>query len=673
MRPVGVWLLIVAIFIGSHTAFYFQKPHFEVGDEAANALQIRNAKSFGELYGNYSRWGFHHPGPAWFYAYALGETLLFDTVRIVPAPFNAHLLTGVLLQAFFFTWAVTIVQRQTKHRLVTPLLLLFAGVHYSAVNFYFPDSVFQSIWPPHVLGFPFLCFLVAGASVASGQARDLVPLVLTGGVLAHSHVAQPLFIIPLALLAYAGPWLNPQTRKGYSLLWPRQSAPRALSVAIVILAIFLLPIAIDVFHWQSSNVRLIVNHFSAASGDRKSLAQSALYFASFLCYLPVPERYCDHLTLSSLSFLADRMPFLVMWAVIAATTVVLLRSRRPGADPSSGAFVRWLVVFFTVATGLTLVWGKLQNGAMFAFNSHFNFCLLFVPFILLGIAIASIPDIAARYPRPLLYALSVPLLVLVTKDLNLRSSFPSLADDNARLVAETRRAARQDKQAARTKFLIFEHHLWPQATGIGVALERYDYGFRVSPGWRIMFGAEHVADITKALPAGKVALWWLRSAPPPGEPMIANSPAEIDPAGSEITFAGENVNASRFAPLGWDISSGSYSWSSWPKGLIYFTARPAAADVTVNLHVFPADFSGKKPQRMRVRFNNGLAQQFEVWEESVLAMQITADEWNSRAHGTLSFEFPDAISPSAVGVSEDPRPISVGFTKITFEPVPARH
>ena len=664
-------MLIVTIFIGSHTAFYFDKPHYEVGDEAANALQIRNAKSFRELYGNYSRWGFHHPGPAFFYAYALGEVLLYDTVRVAAAPFNAHLLTGVMLQAFFFTWALAIAQRNVRLPLLTPVLLVFAGVHFSVVNYYFPDSIFQSIWPPHVLTLPFLCFAVAGASVAAGNGRDLVPLVLSGSLLAHGHVAQPLFVAPLALLAYAGPWLARRKVSLQSLLWPRHSSARAFAIAIGVMAVFLLPLAIDASLGAKSNLRLIIDHFGAASGDHKTLAQSALYFVGFLCYLPTPNEYTDHLTRDSLRFLGDRAGFLVMWGAIAASTVVLLRRRDRTVEQNT--FVRWLCIFFAAAVALTLVWGKLQNGAMFAFNSHFNFGLLFLPFILLGIGIASLPDLAARYPRPLVYAFAVPLLLLVTKDMNLRSDFPSLVNDNAALVAETRRAARQDRQAAKAKFLIFDHHLWPQATGVAIALERYDRKFRIPPAWRIMFGAQHVADITKALPAGKVALWWLRSAPPPGEPMISNSPAEIDPAGTEITFGGANVNASRFAPLGWDISTGAYSWSTWPKGLIYFAARPAAADVRVNLHVFPADFSGRKPQRMRVRFNNGPAQEFEVWEESVLAMQITADEWNRRAHGTLSFEFPDAISPSAVGASEDSRPISIGFTRITFEPVPAPH
>jgi hypothetical protein len=203
VRNVAIWLLVSSLLIGSHFNFYFLKPHYEGGDFAANALQIRQAKVFHELYGNYSRFGFHHPGPAFFYAYALGEVVLFDALKIVPAPYNAHAITGILIQALFFTWTLAIIGRRVRRPLVLPLLLAFAAVHFSIVNLSIPGSAFESIWPPYVLLCPFLRFVVASASVASGGVKDLVPCVLAGCVLVHSHVAQPLFVVPLFVIAYA--------------------------------------------------------------------------------------------------------------------------------------------------------------------------------------------------------------------------------------------------------------------------------------------------------------------------------------------------------------------------------------------------------------------------------------------------------------------------------------
>jgi hypothetical protein len=102
LHALAIWFILSSTLIGSHWQFYFRETHIEDGDFAANALQIRKAKTFGEIYGNYSRWRFHHPGPGFFYCYAAGEALLYDGLKAVPSPHNAHLFTGVLLQSLFF-------------------------------------------------------------------------------------------------------------------------------------------------------------------------------------------------------------------------------------------------------------------------------------------------------------------------------------------------------------------------------------------------------------------------------------------------------------------------------------------------------------------------------------------------------------------------------------------
>src|SRR6185295_9336068 len=64
----------------------FSDAHYETGDLAANSLQVIRAKHFELVLGNYSRFGFYHPGPAFFYVYAAGEALFHDVLGIVPTP-----------------------------------------------------------------------------------------------------------------------------------------------------------------------------------------------------------------------------------------------------------------------------------------------------------------------------------------------------------------------------------------------------------------------------------------------------------------------------------------------------------------------------------------------------------------------------------------------------------
>jgi hypothetical protein len=53
--------------------------------------------------------------------------------------------------------------------------------------------------------------------------------------------------------------------------------------------------------------------------------------------------------------------------------------------------------------------------------------------------------------------------------------------------------------------------------------------------------------------------------------------------------------------------------------------------------------------------------------QQATTFQIPATIWNQESDAYLVFEFPDAISPLAAGVSQDSRQISCGFTRIRFE------
>ena len=658
-----IWFCIAALLIGSHFGFYLKQPYYEGGDFAANALQIRKAKVFHELYGNYSRWGFHHPGPAFFYTYAAGEVVLFDTLKVVPSPFNAHLLVGVLLQSLFFAWAVAIVSKHVRRPLLIPLLLVFAGLHFGMVNLQVPDSAFESIWSPYVLLCPFLCFLVAGASVASGDASDLVPMVLAGSFLVHGHVAQPLFVVPLALLAYAVlSW-----RHGKSLRRLLRVSPYAHAIAAGVALLFLLPIALDAFRGEQSNLRLILAHFSKHSDDHKTLLQSLVYFVTFICYLPGPEIICDCLKPASVVQLGLRWPLLLMWCLIGIAAAVLPRLNADKRNSPSRFFARWLAIFFGVACGLTIVWGMLINGQMFAFNSYFNYGLLFVPFILLAIAVASMTWLQrAPYLNHALMVLSVPVGLLAARNFAWSSDFPTISRDTKPWFEQVRRAALADKQGVPIKFLSFEHGDWPWAAGVALALQRIGYDYAVSWDWLFMFDSQHVAHLTDVLSQQKAALWKIRSPAVAGDAWLFYTPPLVNPVDSEISFSGPEPNAKAFVVSGWDVSTGPFSWSIGNSGLLYFAVLPAPADVKVELEVFPEEFSNNKTQRMSVSFNGTPLRSFQVSQRSILKLLIPTEKWNSRPTASMTFQFPDAISPSAAGVSADQRMLGCGFVRISF-------
>ncbi len=160
------------------------------------------------MLGNYSRWGFNHPGPAFFYLYALGEKVLHDWLHLVPAEMNAHILTIILLNTAFLFGSIRIIACYCRSRLFLPTALAISLYFIYAVNLTIPGSAVVSVWPPHVILFCFLFFITASASVASGNLKQLPWAVFAGLMLVHGHVAQPVFVIAIGTFAVAALCLN---------------------------------------------------------------------------------------------------------------------------------------------------------------------------------------------------------------------------------------------------------------------------------------------------------------------------------------------------------------------------------------------------------------------------------------------------------------------------------
>jgi hypothetical protein len=661
-----IWIALVAVFVLAHFRFFFLESFTELGDSAVNALEIRKAKSFAALYGNYSRWRFHHPGPAFFYAYAAGESMLHDLLHLVPSPYSAHMIAGIIMQTGFFIWTLSILRRHVRYPFILPLVLIAGALHFGAVNYHMIGSSFESIWPPYVLLFPFLCFLVACAAIASGSAIEILPAIVSGGMLVHGHVAQPLFVLPfftLAIVAFVTRSIIHHQSIGAEL---RKHSNR-LILSAVLLTIFLLPIVLDCLKGPKSNLHQILLHFSQHSDDHKSIAQSLAYFCTFFCYVFEPEKIFDSAGKAHLGFLSERWPFTVVWIVITAALLAFM----PIAFKRSSPFVRWLYLYLGIGIALTICWGILQNGPMLSFNSHFNFALLFVAIVLVLIGIcAYLPAPGSPRPAIILCFAAIPLYLPTAYSWRFNSTFhdqqqvtqfPELAD-----------IARNEPDT--TKYLRFNQSDWPAVAGVAIALERLGFQFAVAHEWEFMFGAEHKLNPATAMQEKRVSIWNFgprqenitgfqlsnglfvrRSAPP------------INPHGSEIIFGGPDINATEYLIEGWDISNEPYAWSTSKAALLYFHPQPAITEVNIGIDIFPAAFSKNKSQRVIISFNGSLRRDYVITAHQTVNLQIPATIWNQQGDDYLLFEFPDAISPLAAGVSQDPREISCGFIRIEFE------
>src|SRR5581483_2957391 len=218
---------------------------YEDADMGANSILVEQARHFRLLVGNYSRDHFHHPGPAYLYVKAAGESLLWAWLHVVPSAWNGQLLAVYALNAMFVALAVGAVCGWTGS--LRGAAACFAAVVALASAH---PAVLSSDWMPYLYVVTYTAFLVAAASVAAGAVRDLWIMALTGWFLIHGHVCF-LFFVPVICLAVSAAVLWPRRRRlGAALRSFFTTQRRAWVPVAAISAVFAFPVVANlVLHW----------------------------------------------------------------------------------------------------------------------------------------------------------------------------------------------------------------------------------------------------------------------------------------------------------------------------------------------------------------------------------------------------------------------------------------
>jgi hypothetical protein len=228
-------------------------------DFAANTIAVLQAKHFDLLTGNYSKEGFYHPGPAFLYVMAAGESFFHDLLHLVPTPWNGQLLAILLLNAALIGASLAVLARQAGSGRVAlaalAVVLLFVALHPLTVN---------SAWMPYVYFAPTLLLLVSAASVATGQTVDLWLLALSAWLCINGQAEFLLFspVVVVASLACLVVMRRRQATGDTAQHVPARHWIGALAVS----AVLAFPIALNtVLHWPGQFGRYLT-YARAASG-----------------------------------------------------------------------------------------------------------------------------------------------------------------------------------------------------------------------------------------------------------------------------------------------------------------------------------------------------------------------------------------------------------------------
>jgi hypothetical protein len=284
----GFVSLLTLLLVRNHTVF--TEPVYPRGDSAANAIITAQAKHFDLLVGHYSRIGFSHPGPAFFYWQAAGEWFFHDLLRLVPAPWNGQWLAVLILNAALVAAALAILRSWAGSWPAVAwcgvAALVFLATH---------DDLLSSTWMPYACVAPFLLLLTAAASVAAGRTAHLWAMALAGGLLVHGH-AEFLFFVPVmaAVALAAAYWRRARSQRRDWLLFGG------------VVALFLLPIVVNlVLHWPGEFGKYL------SYGDQREThgaGASARYVLGFWAGQPAVAAVLAVLLLAGIGWLAVARP-----------------------------------------------------------------------------------------------------------------------------------------------------------------------------------------------------------------------------------------------------------------------------------------------------------------------------------------------------------------------------
>lgn len=440
-----------------HFNLLVHTPLLEVTDYAANAMQITNAKRLNEIYGNYSRWGFRHPGPAFFYVLAFGELLLFDLTRAVASPHAAHILAGSFLQGAFIGYALAIMARYVALTWFLPIAGAVMVAHLAFVH-----GSIDSIWLPDMLFGPFLTLLVSCAAVAVGHIRWLPLVAISGVFLCHGHVAQPLQVVPLVLAAVS-----------CFLLRNRRPPVFPIVASGLIVLAGLIPILLDAIRGSESNLAAILRHMEAHRLSGHELPKAAAYLLRFFVY----ER--------------DNIPLALLAIAAVVGTSFVVTGGRP--------FVAALVLLSLLATLTSLQWARMQDGELYPFNTYYFYAVVSVLYL---VPVAGIAMLLQRMP-PI-----VPSLLLATGCAAMAVWLPPYyaASRQYGFIVDDGFAARL--LATLPSRPVIEMHFYPQhwqaAVFVANALDRSGRDFSVGTVWWHVFGSHRTQS-----KEGKTALVFL--------------------------------------------------------------------------------------------------------------------------------------------------------------------
>lgn len=325
------------------------------GDQAAVELAVINAGHHTQLVGPYSRFGWHHPGPSWFY--------LLDSAFLPLGSHGWSLLTAILLlQAVVVALVVIVAWRVADPMaavLPAALLLAFIGP--------FGAERLLTPWNPYAVVLPTVLLVTLAGATAAGSIVGLVGLLVVGSFLVQTHVSTAPAVAVVMIGAGVLSLLHHRDARRRIDSLPPFDRPRRRwrnrvelgwgIGLVVLLAAMWTPPALDLVTAAHGNLQAVTQFFLHSHSDH-GLRNGVSAVGSQLSVFPFGHEEDNNLAAQLGGGTTARWLVLILFVTAGASLVVLARRLR--TDAALGIGVASLLAAAAAVWSVSRVAGSLD-------------------------------------------------------------------------------------------------------------------------------------------------------------------------------------------------------------------------------------------------------------------------------------------------------------------------
>ena len=426
------------------------------------------------LLGPYSRYGWNHPGPLYFYLQA--PFYVMSGYR--SAGLSAGALTINLSALGILVWVCLRAAPQG----FLPIGITAASVLFAARAI----DMLASQWNPHVLVLPTMAIVVVAAALAAGRTRLLPLLAALASFVVQTHLG-----LGPAVLAVSGAATAILAARSY-ILRSEQGATRWWPVLNgtlwLLVVLWMMPLAQELSE-PDGNLTQLWMFFGG--GEARPGQPWRTSFRIWADMISAMVRSDVHVGWGN-RYGPKPNPWNQGWAIVETTAVVVIAVRAVLARDS---FRAALATMTLIASGVGL-WSIMQIDD--DIYDHLVFWLVGIGVLQVGLIADALVRLVPRADRVLTPRLTASMCVLLLgiaaaegfQDLRVivsRSFRPGIEQLSARRLADAIMPAFADNRVKRPLVAI-DQPVWGIAAGVLLQLQKRHIPFSVEEGWWFMFG-----------------------------------------------------------------------------------------------------------------------------------------------------------------------------------------